>query len=190
MLKRHFGEFPYQAPSGYKWVPNGWKLVEVDLTEKLWIKSFEVFLDKIKEPLGKNTGEVKQHRLNCHSKLVSQKEFLEQLQIKEEESKTSKNKSYKKPNKKGLLGTAEKENSSESEIEGESVESPEEEDEESDESIEERKKTWNTLHWHQAARIIFAFCVGFIVSTCFRGELNWKMVRYNLWRKSSTFVYS
>ena len=140
MLKRHFGEFPYQAPSGYKWVPNGWKLVEVDATEKLWIKSFEVFLDKIKEPLGKNTGEVKQHRLNCHSKLVSQKEFLEQLQIKEEESKTSKNKSCKKPNKKGLLTTAEKENSSESEIEDESVKSSEEEDEDSDESIEERKK--------------------------------------------------
>ena len=85
-------------------------------------------------------GEVKQCRLDCRSKMVSQKEFLEQLQIKEAESKTSKNKSCKKPNKKGLLTTAKKENSSESEIEDESVESSEEEDEDSDESIEERKK--------------------------------------------------
>ena len=54
MLKRHLREFPYQALSGYKWVPNGWKLVEVSATEKPRIKSFEeVFLDKIKEPLGK-----------------------------------------------------------------------------------------------------------------------------------------
>ena len=54
MLKRHLGEFPYQALSRYKWVPNGWKLVEVSATEKPRIKSFEeVFLDKIKEPLGK-----------------------------------------------------------------------------------------------------------------------------------------
>ena len=43
-------------------------------------------------------------------------------------------------NKKGLLTTAEKENSSESEIEDESVKLSEEEDEGSDESIEERKK--------------------------------------------------
>ena len=28
VLKRHLGEFPYQAPSGSKWVPNGWKLVK------------------------------------------------------------------------------------------------------------------------------------------------------------------
>ena len=28
VLKRHLGEFPYQAPSGYKWFPNGWKLVK------------------------------------------------------------------------------------------------------------------------------------------------------------------
>ena len=27
VLKRYLGEFPYQAPSVYKWVPNGWKLV-------------------------------------------------------------------------------------------------------------------------------------------------------------------
>ena len=80
-----------------------------------------------------------------------------------------------------MLTTAEKENSSESEIEDESVKLSEEEDEGSDESIEERKKRWNTLHWHQKARIIFVFCVGFIVSNRFRGELNWKMVRYNLW---------
>ena len=53
--------------------------------------------------------------------MVSQKELLEQLQIKEAESKTSKNKSCRKPNKKGLLRTVEKENSSESEIEDESV---------------------------------------------------------------------
>ena len=54
--------------------------------------------------------------------------------------KHQKNKSCKKPNKKGLLTTAEKENSSESEIEDESVKLSEEEDEGSDESIEERKK--------------------------------------------------
>ena len=39
-----------------------------------------------------------------------------------------------------MLTSAEKENSSESEIEEESVESSEEEDEDSDESIEERKE--------------------------------------------------
>ena len=39
-----------------------------------------------------------------------------------------------------MLTTAEKENSSESEIEDESVKSSEEEDEDSDESIEQRKK--------------------------------------------------
>ena len=55
VLKRYLGEFLYQAPSGYKWVPNGWKLVKVNANEKPWIKSFEeVFLDKIKGPLGKN----------------------------------------------------------------------------------------------------------------------------------------
>ena len=123
-------------------------------------------------------GEVKQCRLDCRSKMVSQKEFPEQLQIKEAESKTSKNKSCKKPNKKGLLTTAKKKNSSESEIEDESVESSEEEDEDSDESIEEKER--NILHWHRTPRIIFVLCVGFIVSTRFRGELNWKMVRYNL----------
>ena len=54
MLKRHLGEFPYQALSRYKWVPNGWKLVEVSATEKPRIKSFEeVFLDKIEGPLGR-----------------------------------------------------------------------------------------------------------------------------------------
>ena len=141
VLKRHLGEFPYQAPSDYKWVPNGWKLIEINATQKPWIKSFEeAVLDKIKGLLGKNKGEVKRCRLDCCSKLVSQKEFLEQLQIKEAESKTSKNYICKKPNKKRLLTTAEKENSSESEIEDESVESSEEEDEDSDESIEERKK--------------------------------------------------
>ena len=74
VLKRHLGEYPYQAPSGYKWVPNGWKLVEINATEKPRIKCFEeVFLDKIKGPLGKNKGEVKRRRLDCRSKLVSQK---------------------------------------------------------------------------------------------------------------------
>ena len=77
VLKKHLGEFPYQAPSGYKWVPNGCKLVEVNATEKPWIKNFEVFLDKIKGPLGKSKDEVKRHRWNCCSKLFPQKEFLE-----------------------------------------------------------------------------------------------------------------
>ena len=104
VLKRHLGEFPYQAPTGYKWVPNGWKLDEVNATEKPRIKTFEeVFQGKIKGPLSKNKVEVKQHKLDCCSKMVLQKEFLEQLQIKEAESKTSKNKSCKKPNKKGCL---------------------------------------------------------------------------------------
>ena len=71
MLKRHCGEFPYQALSGYKWVPSGWKLVEVNATEKPQIKRFEeVFLHKIKEALGKNKDEVKRGRLYCRSKLV------------------------------------------------------------------------------------------------------------------------
>ena len=111
VLKRYLGEFLYQAPSGYKWVPNGWKLVKVNATEKPWIKSFEeVFLDKIKGPLGKNKGEFKQRRLDFHSNLVSQKDFLQLLKIKEAESKASKTKSCKNPNKKGLLTTDEKEN--------------------------------------------------------------------------------
>ena len=65
MLKRQFGEFPYQAPSGYKyiWFPNKWKLVEVSVFGKPRIKSFEeVFLNKIKGSLGKNKGEVTQRR--------------------------------------------------------------------------------------------------------------------------------
>ena len=97
---------------------------------------------------------------------------------KEPASQTSINKSCKKPNKKELLTTAKKENSSESEFGDESVESSEEEDEDSDESIAEKKR--NILHWHQTPRMIFVLCVGFIVSTRFRGELNWKMIRYNL----------
>ena len=185
VLKKHLGKFPYQAPSGYKWVTNGWKLFELNATEKPWIKSFgEVFPDKIKGPLSKNKGEVKQCRLDCHSNLVSQKEFLDQLQIKEAESKTSKNESCKKPNKKGLLTSAEKENSSESEIEEESVESSEEEDEDSDESIEERKE-------HEIPRIdikqpeLYLFYMWDSLPPIILS------VRYNLWcRKNSTFVYS
>ena len=34
VLKKHLGKFPYQAPSGYKWVTNGWKLFELNATEK------------------------------------------------------------------------------------------------------------------------------------------------------------
>ena len=59
---------------------------------------------------------------------------------KKQNLKHQKTKVAKSLTKKGLLTSAEKENSSESEIEEESVESSEEEDEDSDESIEERKE--------------------------------------------------
>ena len=133
--------------------------MEISRSERIWkTSSFEeVFLNKIKGSLGKNKGEVTQRRLDCRSKLVSQKEFLEQLQIKEAASQTSINKSCKKPNKKELLTTAKKENSSESEFGDESVESSEEEDENSDESIEEKKKEISCIGIKQPE--LFLFCV-------------------------------
>ena len=70
---------------GSKWM----EISQSKCNQKTSKKSFdEVFLDKIKGPLGINKGEVKQCRLDCHSNLVSQKEFLQQLKIKEAESKT------------------------------------------------------------------------------------------------------
>ena len=191
VLKRHLGEFPYQAPSGYKWVSNGWKLVEINATQKPWIKSFEeAVLDKIKGLLGKNKGEVKRCRLDCCSKLVSQKEFLERLQIKEAESKTSKNNICKKPNKKGCLQLLKKEIHQNQKLKMNlsnhlkrkmKIVMKVLKKEKSDKSIEKRKKTWNTLRWHQTSSIIFVFCVGLIVSSRFRRERNWTIVRYNLW---------
>ena len=47
ILKKHIGNYPYKAPDGFKWIPNGWKLVED--TPQSCSKSFEeIFLDKIK----------------------------------------------------------------------------------------------------------------------------------------------
>ena len=70
ILFKYIGQYPYEAPKGFQWVPNGWKLVAATP------KTFEeIFLDKVKIPLGKNKNDNKRRRLDCRSKIISLQDF-------------------------------------------------------------------------------------------------------------------
>ena len=48
VLRDILGPFPYEAPKGFKWVPNGWKLEPVTFGPSIANTSFEdLFLEKL-----------------------------------------------------------------------------------------------------------------------------------------------
>ena len=48
VLRDILGPFPYKAPEGFKWVPNGWKLEPVTFSPSIANTSFEnLFLEKL-----------------------------------------------------------------------------------------------------------------------------------------------
>ncbi|XP_057314858.1 uncharacterized protein LOC130656038 [Hydractinia symbiolongicarpus] len=91
------GPFPFDAPLGFQWVPNGWKLEPVSstptpTTAPIVNKSFEeLFLNKIK-PMEK-PGVKKRRKINLAATVVSDAELLQEIINKESEKKNSKKKS-------------------------------------------------------------------------------------------------
>ena len=69
-LKRYSGPHPYDAPEGFQWVPNGWKLEKMsDNNKRTNNKTFdELFLDKIKGPVNK-TKQTRQ-RIDLRAQVV------------------------------------------------------------------------------------------------------------------------
>ena len=57
-LKRYIGPCPYDAPEGFQWVPNAWKLEKMsDSNKRTNNKTFdELFLDTIKGPVNKTNA--------------------------------------------------------------------------------------------------------------------------------------
>ena len=86
MLMKHLGSYPYEAPAGFHWVPNGWKLVPSNQSTPLNTrnKSFEeVFLDKVKGPVTKPKG--KRMKLDLRGKIITQAGLLNKLKEKQQE---------------------------------------------------------------------------------------------------------
>ena len=101
------GSFPYPSPPGFKWVPNGWKLVPTTeiptaaatketstpvsaVSTPIQNKSFEeIFLDRIK-PINKSPTK-KRSRVNLAATIISDKELLQKLKEKEANTKANKN---------------------------------------------------------------------------------------------------
>ena len=99
VLLKHVGPFPYDPPpEGYKWVPNGSKIEKIEhQTKATSSKSFdELFLDKIKVPIGKKKTS---QRRDLRAKIILQPKYLNEFQRKKEEFET-KNKKAKTTAKK------------------------------------------------------------------------------------------
>ena len=60
------GPYPYEAPDGFKLVPNGWKL-EKQVKPSTPVSFEEMFLDKIKGPVNKQKG--KRMKLDLRGKV-------------------------------------------------------------------------------------------------------------------------
>ena len=81
------GPFPFACQSGFRWVPNGWKLERIPSTPSVENKSFEeLFLDRIK-PMQKKSPNKKRSRINLSATIVSDPELLKKLKEKEYEKK-------------------------------------------------------------------------------------------------------
>jgi hypothetical protein len=81
-LTEAIGPYPYDAPPGKKWVPNGWKLIDDEPVQT----SFE---EVILNTLHPKPPQAKRKRFKVHSKsiVISTKEFEEELKTKEDEDK-------------------------------------------------------------------------------------------------------
>ena len=100
------GPYPFDCPSGFKWVPAGWKLEPIQIqsnengmntsqANNVQNTSFEeLFLDKIK-PL-KKSPQKKCHKINLSSAVISNTKLLQQLEDKESEKEKGRNLRKKK----------------------------------------------------------------------------------------------
>lgn len=91
-LTKYLGDYPYEAPSGFHWIPNGWKLEPIGNVSTSRTKSGgspknksfeELYLDKIKGPV--NRPKVKRMKLDLRGKVITQVDLLEELQSKKKE---------------------------------------------------------------------------------------------------------
>ena len=135
------GPYPFDCPSGFKWVPAGWKLepiqnqsnenrINTSQANNVQNTSFEeLFLDKIK-PL-KKSPQKKRRKINLSAAVISDTKLLQQLE--DEESEIEKGRNLRK--KKGAKPTKKVDVSENSSSEEES-EYEDDDDEDDDDDCE------------------------------------------------------
>ena len=118
------GPYSFNCPSGFKWVPAGWKLEQIQNQSNengmnTWQPNSvqntgteKLFLDKIK-PL-KKSPQNKSHKINLSAAVIIDTKLLQQLEDKESENKKGRNLRKKKGGKcTGKVDVSESSNSEE-----------------------------------------------------------------------------
>ncbi|XP_057299067.1 PH domain-containing protein DDB_G0287875-like [Hydractinia symbiolongicarpus] len=150
ILLKRLGPYPYTAPTGFCWIPNGWKLSPINQSTPKSTEVFEeLFLDKVKGSV--DQPKKRRQKLDLRGKVITQKELLEELERKAREREEREGKALlrkeERERKKQQIAIASKKGkqkitiNKEDDSDTDEITSSEEEDEEEEEEEGEREES-------------------------------------------------